>query len=79
MGCRPSGVYGLEGVEAYCFDSAVTRWGSAFEAALHKAVSGQNDERAAERAQQKVISRWLGLGTTGLYADPRGANKRITG
>jgi hypothetical protein len=57
--CRPSAVYGIEAgsFEAYAFDSAVTRWGMAFEAALSNAGGG--NAKDPEAAQRTVIRRWL--------------------
>lgn len=70
MKCRPSEVYGIEpgSFEAYAFDSAVVRWGSAFEAALSDAVHGAKNEGAAEMARQRVLRRWLP--SQRRYADP---------
>ena len=70
MRCRPSAVYGLEAgsFEAYAFDSAVVRWGTAFEAALSDAVHGAKTEQAAEAARQRTLRRWLP--SERRYADP---------
>lgn len=70
MNCRPSQVYGIEGgsFEAYAFDSAVVRWGSAFQAALSDATQGAKNEQAAEAARARVLRRWLP--TQRVYADP---------
>jgi hypothetical protein len=70
MRCRPSDVYGLEAgsFEAYAFDSAVVRWGHAFEAALSDAVHGAKNDQAAEVARQRVLRRWLP--SERRYADP---------
>jgi len=63
-------VYGLEqgSFESYAFDSAVVRWGSAFDAALQDAVQGAKNEQGAEAARQRVIRRWLP--SERRYADP---------
>jgi len=70
MHCRPSAVYGIEvgSLEAYAFDSAVVRWGTAFEAALSDAAQGAKTEQAAEGARQRVLRRWLP--SQRRYADP---------
>jgi hypothetical protein len=70
MGCRPSGVYGIPAgsFEAYAFDSAVVRWGSAFEAALSDAGKDAKTEQAAESARARVLRRWLP--SQRRYADP---------
>lgn len=68
MNCRPSSLYGLEGFEAYAFDSAVVRWGTAFDGALSEAASGAKTPEAAQSAQQRVIRRWLP--SERRYADP---------
>ncbi len=70
MRCRPSEVYGIEAgsFEAYAFDSAVVRWGLAFEAALSDATSGASNQAAAEAARQRVLRRWLP--SERRYADP---------
>lgn len=73
MGCRPSAIYQVEerhgSYAAYCFDSAITTWGSAFENALERAGSNAKNTQAAERAQGTVLRRWLGAQATG-YRDP---------
>lgn len=70
MRCRPSAVYGLEegSFEAYAFDSAVIRWGSAFNAAVSEASQGAKDANAAEAARGRVLRRWLP--SERRYADP---------
>ncbi len=54
---------------SYAFDSAVTRWGMAFEAALADAGNGAKSTEKAEAARQRVIRRWLP--SERKYADPR--------
>jgi len=73
MHCRPSAVYGLVpgSFEAYAFDSAVVRWGTAFEAALSDAGTEAKTTQAAEAARQRVLRRWLP--SERRYADPRAA------
>jgi hypothetical protein len=73
MHCRPSAVYGLApgSLEAYAFDSAVVRWGTAFEAALQDAVQGAKTDQAAAAARQRVLRRWLP--SERRYADPSAA------
>ena len=70
MKCRPSEVYGLEpgSFEAYAFNSAVVRWGTAFDAALSEATQGAKSEQAAESARQRVLRRWVP--SERRYADP---------
>lgn len=70
MRCRPSEVFGIESgsFEAYALDSAVVRWGRAFEAALSDAGHGAKNDQAAEAARQRVLRRWLP--TQRRYADP---------
>jgi hypothetical protein len=69
MRCRPSSLYGLVGLPAYAFDSAVTVWGTNLNEALHKAAEGAKDSKAATRSQQAVLRRWLGAGAA-QYRDP---------
>lgn len=73
MGARPSQVYRVEQrhgtYAAYCFDSAVIAWGSAFDNALEEAGSNAKNTAAAQRAQGTVLRRWLGAQATG-YRDP---------
>jgi hypothetical protein len=73
MKCRPSAVYGIEpgSFEGYAFDSAVVRWGTAFEAALSDAAQGAKSEQAAEGARAQVLRRWLP--SQRRYADPNKA------
>ena len=70
MRCRPSAVYGLEpgSLEAYALDSAVVRWGTAFQAALSEATQEAKTEKAIATARQRVIRRWLP--SERRYADP---------
>ena len=71
MKVRPSEVYGFTDLEAYAFDSAVTKWGLSFEAAVEEAVASAKDDRSRERARDRVIRRWLP--STRKYADPNEA------
>jgi hypothetical protein len=60
MHCRPSEVYRIaDAFEAYCFDAAVIRWGTAFEAAATKAQQGATDQKTSERAVARVVRRWM--------------------
>lgn len=69
MRCRPSEVYKMKDeFVAYAFDSAVCRWGMAFESAMAEASNGAKDANKAEQAQQRVIRRWLP--SERKYADP---------
>jgi hypothetical protein len=69
MRCRPSEVYKMtDDFVAYSFDSAVTRWGMAFEAAISDAGNGAKNADKAEAARQRVIRRWLP--SERKYADP---------
>lgn len=73
LGKAPSEIYRVEerhgSYAAYCFDSAVTTWGSAFENALEEASSNAKNTAQAQRAQGTVLRRWLGPQATG-YRDP---------
>lgn len=73
MHSRPSEVYGIEraygSFAAYCFDSAVVAWGTAFESALENSIQGAKNSQAAQRVQGQVLRRWVDVGTAG-YADP---------
>jgi hypothetical protein len=67
--CRPSQVYGIaDPLRAYCFDSAVTRWGLALEADLDRAGADEKDSRKAERARQRVLRRYVPA--TARFRDP---------
>ena len=68
MKCRPSELYGLEGLRAYCFDTAVIRWGNALESDLNAAGDGEKDARKAQRARERVLARYVP--TTRRYRDP---------
>lgn len=69
MRCRPSEVYKMtDDFVSYAFDSAVTRWGMAFEAALAEASNSAKDADRAATARQRVIRRWLP--SERKYADP---------
>lgn len=69
MSCRPSVTYGFTGTRAYYFDSAVVRWGTAFDNALQAASQGAKDDKQAARRQHAVLRRWLGV-QPGMYRDP---------
>lgn len=57
---RPySEIVGLQGLEAYALDSAVVRWGTAFEAALQEAGADAKTSAEAERRAQTVVRRWI--------------------
>lgn len=67
--CRPSELYNMsDEFVAYSFDSAVTRWGMAFESALQDATQGAKSQEAAEKGRQRVIRRWIP--SERRYADP---------
>lgn len=69
LSCRPSAVYGIQNpLTAYYFDSAVTRWGQALEADLQAASEGAKDARAAQRAQDRVLRRYVP--STARFRDP---------
>lgn len=73
MGVRPSAVFKVEeqygSYGAYCFDSAVIAWGTAFDGALEQASSNAKSTEAAQAAQGRILRRWLGAEVTG-YRDP---------
>lgn len=74
MKVRPSSVYRIEDrhgtYAAYCFDSAVITWGTAFENSLEQATSNAKTTQAGERAQRAALRRWLGPQAAGGYRDP---------
>jgi hypothetical protein len=60
MSCRPSQVLQIEDAfVAYAVDSAVIRWGTAFEAALTEAGADANNPQEAERRQDRTMRRWV--------------------
>lgn len=73
MHCRPSQVLDLartHGAYAvYCFDSAVVRWGTAFDAAISEAAEKAKNPQAGVAAQMRVLRRWVDVGAAG-YRDP---------
>lgn len=69
LGCRPSAVYGISRpLTAYCFDSAVARWGMALEADLRAASEEAKDSKAGQRAQERVMAKYVP--STRRYRDP---------
>lgn len=69
MRCRPSEVYGIANpLAAYCFDSAVTRWGNALEADMTAAGDHEKDSKKAQRARERVLRRYVPA--TARYRDP---------
>lgn len=73
MASRPSAIFRVEEqygtYAAYCFDSAVIAWGTAFDGALDAATADAKSADAARSAQGRVLRRWLGAEVTG-YRDP---------
>jgi hypothetical protein len=67
--CRPSEVYSIQSpLAAYCFDSAVTRWGNALEVAMTEAGDAEKDGKKAQRARERVLRRFVP--ETARYRDP---------
>lgn len=55
-----SEIVGIEGaLESYCLDMAVNRWGTAFQAAVNKAVEGAKNQAQAEQKADAVLRRWV--------------------
>lgn len=58
--CRPSEILQIaDEFEAYALDSAVVRWGTAFDHAVQEAVQGARNTNEAERRQATVVRRWI--------------------
>jgi hypothetical protein len=69
MSVRPSQVLSLKDeFVAYAFDSAVIRWGTAFEAALTEAGAGAKTPEEGERRQARAMRRWIP--SSRQYASP---------
>lgn len=63
---RPSELYGLKDkVTSWCFDRAVQTFGEALEAAMRKAAEGEKNQKAGERAAERVFLKWLYSDTDG--------------
>lgn len=59
-GVRPSQTFGIASpFVAYAVDSAVARWGTAFDAAIAEAGADAKDAEAAARKQGAVLRRWV--------------------
>lgn len=54
-----SQIVGLTGIEAYCLDAAVIRWGSAFDAAIADATSEAKNKQQAQQKAEQVLRRWV--------------------
>jgi hypothetical protein len=54
-----SDIVGLGGLEGYCLDMAVNRWGTAFQSAVNKAVDGAKNSAEAEQKADGVLRRWV--------------------
>lgn len=54
-----SDIVGLSGLEGYCLDMAVNRWGTAFQLAINQAVDGAKNSAEAERKADGVLRRWV--------------------
>lgn len=50
---------GLTGIEAYALNSAVIRWGTAFQNAIETASADAKNRAEAERKTASVIRRWI--------------------
>lgn len=74
MSVRPSDVYHIKerygDYVAYCFDSAVIAWGSAFDAAIETASNGAKTTDGGKLAQRRVLRAWLGAEAMGGFRDP---------
>ena len=58
--CKPSSVIAIrDEFTAYAFDSAVTRWGLAFDRAIEEAAGEAKTKQAAESKVQQVVRRWI--------------------
>lgn len=59
---RPSELLGVaDEFTAFCFDRAVTYFGSTIEAALNKAESESKNAKQAASKQQMVLHKYLGV------------------
>lgn len=74
MAVRPSEVYRIKeqygDYVAYCFDSAVIAWGTAFDAAVEGASGGAKTADGGRLAQRRVLRQWLGAEAMGGFRDP---------
>ena len=74
MSVRPSEVYLIKqrygDWVAYCFDSAVISWGTAFDAAIESASGSAKTADGGKLAQRRVLRAWLGAEAMGGFRDP---------
>lgn len=54
-----STIVGLQGLEAYALDTAVVRWGTAFQAAIEAATTDAKNRNEAESKANGVVRRWV--------------------
>lgn len=67
--CRPSEVYHIhDEVVAFCFDRAVSTFGTALESALEEATRDAKTRAEAQRKATMVLNRWLDI--PAQFADP---------
>lgn len=59
---RPSEMYGIAGeFAAWCFDRAVTTFGTAVETDIKESTSKAKDDAQAKRKAQLVLHKWLNM------------------
>ena len=68
---RPSELYGIQHpVQAFFFDRAVFTFGSAIENDLKESTRKAKKQEQADRIRDRVMAKWLGPTTPGVYRDP---------
>lgn len=76
--CRPSDLYGVEHpVQAFFFDRAIWLFGTTLDSDLEKAAAKAKKATQAEKAQLRVMQKWLGHEAIGFGAAPTRPTRTI--
>jgi hypothetical protein len=74
--CRASELYGISHpVQAFFFDRAVYTFGTSLENDLKESTRKAKKQDQADRIRDRVIAKWLGPTTPGVYRDPHAERK----
>lgn len=75
--CRPSELYGIEHpVQAFFFDRGIYTFGTALEYDLNDSTRDTKNQKQTDRVRDRVIAKWMGPETPGVYRDPQQERKR---
>ncbi len=74
LGIRPSELYEVDdGFPAFCFDRAVTMYGTKLEEAMRSAAKGAKTDKGAQGKAEQTFRKWIAVGSeekVGMFRDP---------